>query len=47
MSEAIDRKYKKAAQVINSAGGTPLKANSCFGKIISTDQPTKGFSLLI
>jgi len=23
MSEAIDRKYKKAAQVINSAGGTP------------------------
>lgn len=23
MSEAIDRKYKKAAQIINSAGGTP------------------------
>lgn len=28
MSEAIDRKYKKAAQVINSAGGTPYPITS-------------------
>ncbi|MHA1485745.1 MAG: hypothetical protein ACTSSC_01070 [Promethearchaeota archaeon] len=34
MSEAIDKKYKKAAQVINSAGGSPYPITDTLIKIL-------------
>jgi len=34
MSEAIEKKYKKAAQVINSAGGSPYPVTQTLIKIL-------------